>query len=319
MRNSILINILFFLPFLAWSQFHGLPGNPGSNAIHKDSSIIKGWATSSMIKRGYMQINNHSLGFASVGNEQSAIGPADGNVVSLGDSGVITLQFSHPIVDGNGYDFVVFENSFLDNYVELAFVEISSDGINFFRFPSICNFDTTVQLGNGDFSDITKINNLAGKYRAPYGTPFDISDVNDNPLLDKNNITHIRLVDVIGSIDPLLGSRDSEGKIINDPFPTPFNSSGFDLDAVGVINYAIGFGLDSDSLNAIKFYPNPTKSYLYVENINLGSKIDLFNLSGKLIISEKVTDKNFSINLENLAQGIYILKAENLCSKIIKL
>src|SRR5690606_40448340 len=78
-------------------------------------------------------------------------------------------------------------------------------------------------------------------------------------------------------------------KFIIFPYTTLFRS--FDLDAVGVINYAIGFGLDSDSLNAIKFYPNPTKSYLYVENINLGSKIDLFNLSGKLIISENVTDK----------------------------
>ena len=319
MRNSILIIIFCITPFLAWSQFHGLPGTAGSNAIHKDSSIIKGWATSSNIARGYMQINNPSLGFASVGNEQSAIGPADGNVVSLGDSGIITLQFSHPIVDGNGYDFVIFENSFLDNYVELAFVEISSDGINFFRFPAICNFDTTVQLGNGDFSDITKINNLAGKYRAPYGTPFDISDIDDNALLDKNNIMHIRLIDVIGFINPLLGSRDSEGKIINDPFPTPFNSSGFDLDAIGVINYAVGFGLDSQSQNTITFYPNPVNAYLYIENITLGSKVDIYAISGKMIKSEIATEQNLSINVENLASGIYILKTENLCSKIIKL
>lgn len=319
MKNSILINIILFLPFLAWSQFHGLPGTAGSNAIHKDSSIIKGWATSCSVKRGYMQINNPSLGYASIGNEQSAIGPVDGNVVSLGDSGVITLQFSHPIINANGYDFVVFENSAWNNYVELAFVEISSDGNNFFRFPSICNFDTTNQLDNGGLSNASQIHNLAGKHPAPYGTPFDISEIDDHVMLDKNHITHIRLVDVIGSINPLYGSRDSEGKLINDPFPTPFNSSGFDLDAIGIINYAVGFGVDKDNKASIKVFPNPATDFLYIENAPIGSKIELLTLNGMLLKSITITENNYSISIEHLAKGMYILKTENICSKIIKL
>ena len=51
-----------------------------------------------------------------------------------------------------------------------------------------------------------------------------------------NDVIAVRITDVVGSIDPALGTKDSLGNLINDPFPTPFASSGFDLNAVGVIN-----------------------------------------------------------------------------------
>ena len=55
-------------------------------------------------------------------------------------------------------------------------------------------------------------------------------------MLDVNNIRYVKVTDVVGDIDPTYATHDSLGNIINDPWPTPFTSSGFDLDAVGVIN-----------------------------------------------------------------------------------
>ena len=69
---------------------------------------------------------------------------------------------------------------------------------------------------------------------ALYGTPFDLDDIEDNNLLDKQNVTYIRIVDVIGNINPEYASYDSEGNIINDPWPTPFESSGFDLSLIHI-------------------------------------------------------------------------------------
>ena len=46
------------------------------------------------------------------------------------------------------------------------------------------------------------------------------------------------MVDVVGSIDPMYGTRDSLGNLINDPWPTPFATGGFDLDAVAVLQPA---------------------------------------------------------------------------------
>lgn len=56
------------------------------------------------------------------------------------------------------------------------------------------------------------------------------------PQLNINSITHVKIIDVVGSINPTYGTHDKNNNIINDPWPTPFNSSGFDLDAIGVIN-----------------------------------------------------------------------------------
>jgi hypothetical protein len=57
--------------------------------------------------------------------------------------------------------------------------------------------------------------------------------------LDVTRITHVRIIDVVGAIDPAFGRLDSSGRIINDPWPTAFSSSGFDLDAVGVLHQAV--------------------------------------------------------------------------------
>lgn len=302
-----------------WAQFPGIPGTLGSTAVHKDSSIILGWATIVDVYRGNMQYDNPSLGLASIGSASAAYGVADGNIVSLGDSGVAILQFLHPIKDGAGFDFVVFENSLWNNYMEHAFVEISSDGGTFFRFPSICNFDSTTQITNGDFGDATKIHNLAGKYIAPYGTPFDISEINDNLLLDKQHITHIRIVDVIGSVNPTIASRDSEGKIINDPFPTPFPSSGFDLDAVGVINFSNGFSLETQKQNPFTIFPNPCSNQIQIQNIEADTHVKIVNLQGQVIQQSKILKGSNTLSLEAIPSGSYYIQIDNTWQQIIKL
>jgi hypothetical protein len=64
--------------------------------------------------------------------------------------------------------------------------------------------------------------------------PFDLAELRHvSPLLDIQRITQVRVVDIIGTNDPALASFDAVGHIIIDPYPTPFFSGGFDLDAVG--------------------------------------------------------------------------------------
>ena len=59
------------------------------------------------------------------------------DTVCLGDGGSITMTFDNAIRDGEGFDFAVFENSFDEKFLELAYVEVSSDGVNFVRFPNL--------------------------------------------------------------------------------------------------------------------------------------------------------------------------------------
>ena len=219
-------------------------GQLGSEAIGKDDPLLIDWATGATeLVRGPMDIANPGAGDASFGTAAEALGPAEGtssNVVSLGDGGHITLFFLRGIRDEPGFDFAVFENGFADDFLELAFVEVSSNGTDFFGFESVSLTQTTTQVGAFDPLDTTNIDNLAGKYRQGFGTPFDLAELSGaSPLLDVSDVSWVRIVDVVGTINPAFARLDSLGNIINEPYPTAFSSSGFDLDAVGVIHRVV--------------------------------------------------------------------------------
>ncbi|MGQ9845943.1 MAG: DUF4465 domain-containing protein [Bacteroidales bacterium] len=242
-----------FVSINAFSQGPYAPaaGQPGSTAIHTDSSIIKSWAKGIELYRGWVKISDTTVYYngsnkASFGYPSLALGKAQENsfhVVSLGDGGIATLTFDRPIKNGPGPDFAVFENGFSDTFLELAFVEVSSDGERFVRFPAVSLTQTTTQVGGFGNLDPTNIHNLAGKYRQGYGTPFDLNDIIDSSNIDLNNIRFVRIIDVVGSIDSTYATYDSQGHKINDPWPTPYHTCGFDLDAIGIINAADSFSI----------------------------------------------------------------------------
>jgi hypothetical protein len=168
-------------------------------------------------------------------NPQKALGPPEGTsfeVVSLGSGGAITMTFDPPLSNGLGWDFAIFENSFSDTFLELAYVEVSSDGVQFVRFDN--DSLTAGPVGGFGATDPTNIDGFGGKYRQGFGTPFDLADLSTkddvlNGLVKLNEISHVRIIDIIGDGTFL----DTSGGVIWDPYPTA-QSAGFDLDAVGV-------------------------------------------------------------------------------------
>lgn len=309
----IIINLLFFnTKTNAQGPYAPHVGQSGTTAIHKDSAIFVNWANNALIERGWQNAADTSLGKTTAGTTNDVLGKAGVNgVVSLGDGGTAILTFSAPIKNGVGADFAVFENSFNDSFLELAFVEVSSDGINFFRFPSHSLTQNSVQLDNSAVMDATNINNLAGKYRAQYGTPFDIEELTGIAGLDVNNITHVKIVDAVGSIAPEFARYDSFSNIINDPFPTPFPTGGFDLDAVGVIHQQTVTITENEELIQ-QVYPNPFENYLHIQLKNNTQQVyyEIISISGKQILSGKLVDDS-TISTETLPNGIYFLKVFN--------
>ncbi len=285
-------------------------GHAGTTAIYKDSTAIIAWATYCQVSRGWQNMADISLGRANVGDSSMAIGPAGTNgVVSLGDGGVADLTFLHPIQNGPSWDFAVFENSFSDTFLELAFVEVSSDGINYFRFPATSLTETNIQIPSFGELDATRLNNLAGKYRGMYGTPFDLNELSGIPELDITQITHVRIIDVVGSINPLYGTYDAFGHIINDPFPTPFGSSGFDLDAVGVIHQNLS-SINEDSQSfSFQIFPNPAFESLHIISANEKIlKASIININGSTIYESTPLSQNCALDVSKLSPAIYILK-----------
>jgi hypothetical protein len=302
--------ILFALVFCEnlFAQFPGAAGTIGSTAIYKDSSIFVAWANSCQVSRGYQDISDTTLGFANTGDPAFVSGPSDGvQVLSLGDGGFAIVGFEKPIVNGPGFDFAVFENGFIDEFLELAFVEVSSDGINFFRFKATSNTQSDVQIGPFDYNaDPTLMNNLAGKYRALFGTPFDLEEMTGIQGLNVDSITHIKVIDVVGSINPLYASYDQNNHVINEHYPTPYPQGGFDLDAIGVIHQQVN-AINEKELNSINIFPNPFVDDLYLEgSFDSISKIELLDQTGNLIYQCNLAPSN-KINFSALKAGCYFL------------
>ena len=253
---------------------HADPQDPGAVV----NPMFRGWAT---------QVVSYqpAPGLAGQWTDPSmALGPATGSnidIVSLGHlnesqiaqglpPGEITLSFDEPIRQGRGYDFVVFENAFVSGadteagslagqmFAELAFVEVSSNGVDFVRFPSVSL--TPELVGRYGTIEISNVYNLAGKHPNASGvctgTPFDLKEIAGDPdvvsgLVDISDIKYVRIVDVPGSggfYDDALTYADSgtwpvwdfyaDNHPIFDAWDAsaaPDPSGGFDLEAIGVL------------------------------------------------------------------------------------
>jgi len=236
--SHLLPGLCALLPIaLSAGSYAPAAGKAGSTAVYKTDAVFLGWASSVVsyhvgtdVEAGWMDTNK-CLG--APGNDVY-------DITCLGNGGDITLSFEHPIADGPGWDFAVFENAFAAGFLELAYVEVSSDGVNFVRFP--CHSETPSRVGAfANTMDATNLDGLASKYMLGYGTPFDLADLSglaDAQKLDLDAVIRVRLVDIVGD-----GScKDSDGRPIYDPTPT-VGSGGFDLDAVGVAHFQMGEAL----------------------------------------------------------------------------
>jgi hypothetical protein len=262
---------------------HARPDDPNSVL----NPIFRGWATGYCY---YLPADDEWSGPSIFNDPAKALGPVTGDnvgdIVSLGDldveeigqgmqPGRITLTFDDPWSPGDsnairnvkGYDFVVFENAFMSMHstgggsmsgqmlAELAYVEVSSNGIDFVRFDSVSL--TPEPVGPYGTIEIGNVYNLAGKHPNANGvctgTPFDLQEIAGHPdvvsgLVDINDIKYVRIVDVPGTGDfsdnatmqinpntwPDLDFYESSHPIYD--IWLSWGSGGFDLEAVGVLN-----------------------------------------------------------------------------------
>lgn len=304
----------------------GAVGTEGCTAIACTDTRIKGWAISCEINRGPENISDSTSRLVTYGTEADAVGAATTNtmdVVSLGDGGTAVVTFETPIANGQGFDFAVFENSFNDAFLELAFVEVSSDGEHFVRFPAHSLTPSDTIIGGMGGIDPTMINNLAGKYRVGYGTPFDLEELRDSANIDINNITHVRLVDVVGSNDPRYATYDAFGNIVIDPFPTLSYSGGFDLDGVCVLNQHSDEPLSILNTNAdrLRIYPNPAQNIVFINggNVNHSQELQIINMLGNIIYRTTIEPNTTqtSINTNMIPNGIYSIHLAGKSEKLV--
>lgn len=185
-------------------------------------------------------------------NPSLALGAPGGwlDVHSLGVGGSLTLGFAVTIADGPGADLIVSENCFhaalTSSFAEVAFVEVSSNGVDFARFPA-AYYGPQQEPGPFGTMEVGSYDNLAGQTPClaatdPLADPqdvveaggdaFDLADLAQHPLVlqqrvDLQAIAEVRIVDAQSGVD-----RDSRGVLVRDP-----GAGSADIDAVTVIHH----------------------------------------------------------------------------------
>ena len=317
-----LLTTLFVLSLSLSAQYATQADTDGTTAIHMDSSIIVSWATG---HENYIAGTEVDETWQTPGK---ALGHAQGtssDIVCLGRGGEITFTFDTLIVNGEGADFVCFENALSHTFLELGWVEVSMDGVYFERFPNRSLTESLV----GAFDDIdpTRIHGYCSKYRQGYGTPFNLDSVS----LD--TIQYVRFIDIVGNGNAL----DTDGNIIYDPYATT-GSAGLDIDAVGVIHAGtLHEGIEEISSKDFKIYPNPAKDNLQLiinnEQVDIQT-IEIYNIAGRLVnlsslrgTKQSNTSRDYFPNVHNgeiqidvsqLNEGIYFLKIKTKQASITK-
>jgi surface protein len=61
---------------------------------------------------------------------------------------------------------------------------------------------------------------------------------------------------------------------------------------------------DQNQLN-ISIYPNPTNDKLFIQGLYSSSRVSIYNVLGKLVLSQTISKE---IDVKQLSKGIYILK-----------
>ena len=267
-------------PYNDWK--HAGPQDP--NAVI--NPIFRSWATEVLSYHQSPGVDsqwsdpNKTLG-AVTGNVTDifSLGDLSREQIDQGESvGWIILTFDAPIRNNRGYDFAIFENGLLSNYTtsegsttgeilaELAYVEVSSNGMDFVRFNSVSL--TPEAVGPYGTIEIGNVNNLAGKHPNANGictgTPFDLQEIANHPdvvldIVDINDIKYVRIIDIPGTGD---FSDNATEQINPNTWPDldfyenshpiydmwlSWGSGGFDLEAIGILEeqeYSADINLD---------------------------------------------------------------------------
>lgn len=198
-------------------------------------------------------------------------------LLTLGEEGWVVLEFTdNVVVDEPGVDFTVFENvlDYGSGYFrEVAFVDVSADGVNWTRFPW----------------DGVTLEGLAGVWPTTGEDPTDPSvsggDQFDLADVGMSWISHVRLVDC--------GEQVSDGGL-------------FDLDAVAAVHWTTGIQEQEEPCEDVLRAPSPFGNQLNIYTETEGELL-LYSIEGRLLLEQEVGSGRTTVNTSLIPGGCYLL------------
>lgn len=89
-----------------------------------------------------------------------------------------------------------------------------------------------------------------------------------------------------------------------------------------IVNSRITTGMNNVSTTAVNLRPNPVLDMLYISNLTVGSRLVVYDISGRALIMQEVQSDREQLDVSNLNGGVYTIVISNnekqLISKFIK-
>ncbi|ARN78027.1 hypothetical protein BST97_08445 [Nonlabens spongiae] len=146
--------------------------------------------------------------------------------------------------------------------------------------------------GNGNlFVNLSDYNYDTNNLMASYNNPFN----------DRTGIDYLFDVqpNYVNQISEILTTQDSN----NSGNFTPSNRKSYNYDTQLLSAQEIV------TENEIIVFPNPTSSILYIDSQQDLKQIDVFSITGKLVLT--LTKNLHEVNLSNLTSGVYLIKLQD--------
>jgi len=120
-----------------------------------------------------------------------------------------------------------------------------------------------------------------------------------------------------------INGRNSIGSILFEGYtPTKYSLEVADVSGKQVLRLTIGdaLGIDSEESIGLRVFPNPSKGSFLLETDKKIQSIEMFNMQGESVTGKLNIiriGKGYQISTENIAPGVYIMKADNIPSRIV--
>jgi endonuclease I/chitodextrinase len=250
------------------------------------------------------------------------------NATTTDGSAVASEIFFSEYVEGGGYNKAIEIVNLTGNTVDLSTYSIKRQSNASWETPLVLSgfsigVDDVFVITNGSTTSQVLIDE--SDLSIPNITPMTFNG-NDRVGLFKNDV----LIDIIGDLD---GTTDFAKDVtlrrkltVTSPNAT-YTTSEWDVlekdtvEGIGIYNSNTA-SVGSLNINTFKMYPNPNKEGILYFNTSNEIKVNIYNVLGKLVISNTIDTNNNSLDISNLSKGIYLIKVntENqfITKKLIK-
>lgn len=203
------------------------------------------------------------------------------------------------------------DKDFYNNYLMAAY---AYDAPN----SGTANSCYTMQNAGGLFTDSLLFDNgTHGTYNVDYP---DVFTINNGAIAD---FTYCNFNET-GALhyEGLFGAGTSTGKLVYWGFPFEAVYDGIKRNEFmsRIIDFFFNSFLTENSAKNVKIsylvYPNPSKGVFYMENNCIGRTLIIYDLSGRIILSQTIKTNIEQIDLTNFADGFYVLSVDNMNTKV---